>query len=261
MLRILSLGAGVQSTTVALLSSNGLLPPIDCAIFADTGWEPIAVYTHLAWLEQQLPFKVHHVSAGTSIKDQNQRIEGARFVSLPMYTQGGGRLRRECTRHWKLDPIHQKIRELLGLAKGEHAKKWGLVQLWIGISLDEADRMRDSEHTWIQHYYPLCEQRPMTRQDCLRWLKKQGYPEPARSSCVGCPYHTQQEWRHLKKNCPTEFSEAVQFERTAGQARGPQNSQAFLHQARIPLDTIDFSTLEDQGQLNWLDECTGMCGN
>jgi hypothetical protein len=43
-LRVLSLGAGVQSTTMALLAAHGEIGPMpDCAIFADTGWEPRAV--------------------------------------------------------------------------------------------------------------------------------------------------------------------------------------------------------------------------
>ncbi len=50
-LRVLSLGAGVQSTTLALMAAHGVVGPMpDCAIFADTGWEPKAVYDHLAWL-------------------------------------------------------------------------------------------------------------------------------------------------------------------------------------------------------------------
>ena len=50
-LRVLSLGAGVQSTTLALLAVRGEIGPMpDCAIFADTGWEPRAVYEHLTWL-------------------------------------------------------------------------------------------------------------------------------------------------------------------------------------------------------------------
>lgn len=70
-LRILSLGAGVQSTTLALLAAHGVVGPMpDCAIFADTGWEPKAVMDHLAWLMSPnvLPFPVHIVSAG-NIRD------------------------------------------------------------------------------------------------------------------------------------------------------------------------------------------------
>jgi len=48
-LHIISLGAGVQSTTMALMAAHREIEPMpDCAIFADTGWEPKAVYDHLA---------------------------------------------------------------------------------------------------------------------------------------------------------------------------------------------------------------------
>lgn len=47
-LRVLSCGAGVQSSTVLLMAVEGELPPIDVAIFADTGLEPPDVY---AWLD------------------------------------------------------------------------------------------------------------------------------------------------------------------------------------------------------------------
>ena len=50
-LRVLSLGAGVQSTAVLLMMIEGQLPKADAVIFADTGWEPIAVYDHLKKLE------------------------------------------------------------------------------------------------------------------------------------------------------------------------------------------------------------------
>jgi hypothetical protein len=260
-LKILSLGAGVQSTTIALLSKHGELPPLDCAIFADTGWEPKAVYRHLAWLELQLPFPVHRVTAGDSIRDEPQTRPTGKFINLPVFIKGAGRSPRQCTRHWKIEPIHQKIRELLGLARYEHAKKWHLLEKWIGISLDEADRMRDSEHTWIQHRYPLCFDLPKSRQGCLTWLKAHGYPEPPRSACIPCPFHSSAEWRALKNNSPDEFQEAVAFEKKI-QAGMPENQpRPFLHQSRRPLEQVDFSTPEDHGQLNWLDECTGMCGN
>jgi hypothetical protein len=58
-LRVLSLGADVQSTTLALMAGRGIISPMpDCGIFADTGWEPTAVYDHLAWLiaPNVLPF-------------------------------------------------------------------------------------------------------------------------------------------------------------------------------------------------------------
>ena len=40
-MNIISLGAGVQSSTMALMAAKGLITPMpDAAIFSDTGWEP-----------------------------------------------------------------------------------------------------------------------------------------------------------------------------------------------------------------------------
>ena len=62
---IISLGAGVQSSTMALMAAHGEITPMpDCAIFADTQWEPAAVYKHLEKLERALPFPVYRVTAG-----------------------------------------------------------------------------------------------------------------------------------------------------------------------------------------------------
>jgi 3'-phosphoadenosine 5'-phosphosulfate sulfotransferase (PAPS reductase)/FAD synthetase len=49
-LTVISLGAGVQSSTMAIMAAKGDLPPVDVAIFADTGNEPKAVYTYLNYL-------------------------------------------------------------------------------------------------------------------------------------------------------------------------------------------------------------------
>ena len=48
-LRTLSLGAGVQSSTLYLLAVTGELPLPDVAIFAHTQSEPTWVYEHQDW--------------------------------------------------------------------------------------------------------------------------------------------------------------------------------------------------------------------
>jgi 3'-phosphoadenosine 5'-phosphosulfate sulfotransferase (PAPS reductase)/FAD synthetase len=66
-LRLLSLGAGVQSTAVLLLACERVIPPFDHALFADTGWEPRAVYETLSRLREraaQAGFPIRMVSAG-----------------------------------------------------------------------------------------------------------------------------------------------------------------------------------------------------
>jgi hypothetical protein len=89
-LRALSLGVGVQSTTLALMAAHGEICPMpDRAIFADTGWEPKAVYEHLEWLMSPnvLPFPVHIVSAGNIRDGLMEAADGQRWASIPAFTK------------------------------------------------------------------------------------------------------------------------------------------------------------------------------
>ena len=55
-LRILSLGAGVQSSTLALMIEKGEIPMVDAAIFADVGAEPKKVIKWLDFLKKKFLF-------------------------------------------------------------------------------------------------------------------------------------------------------------------------------------------------------------
>src|SRR5690606_34860051 len=87
-LRVLSLGAGVQSTALALMAAHGEFEQKpDCAIFADTGWEPRDVYEHLDRLERELPFPLYRVSAGNIREDALAPKNGKRFVTMPLHVR------------------------------------------------------------------------------------------------------------------------------------------------------------------------------
>jgi hypothetical protein len=256
-LTVISLGAGVQSTTMALMAAHGeILPMPDCAIFADTGWEPAAVYKHLDWLTGVLPFPVHVVSAGDLRADTLARSKATsgRVAAVPWYTlsprgqEGMGR--RQCTKEYKLRPIQRKIVELLdGRPKGG-------CELWIGISSDEAYRMKSSRVQYVINRWPLVESW-INRRKCLAWMEAYGYPAPPKSSCIGCPFHADEQWRQLS---PAEFADAVMIDRAIRHQPGFRGQQ-FMHRSLKPLDKVDFSTAEDRGQLNlFLNECEGMCG-
>ena len=128
-LQLISLGAGVQSSTMALMAARGEITPMPAAaIFADTQAEPPSVYRWLDWLEKQLPFPVHRVTAGDLGADVlRPRItaDGRRYcrTNLPFFTvdnntgeQGMVRM-RSCTKDFKIRPIEKKVRELIGVAK------------------------------------------------------------------------------------------------------------------------------------------------
>jgi hypothetical protein len=262
-LHVISLGAGVQSTTLALMAAARELQPMpDCAIFADTGWEPKAVYEHLAWLMSPnvLPFPVHVVSAGDLREDTLRRSNttGGRFAAVPWFIRStdargvyeDGRGKRQCTKEYKVRPVQKKVVELLG---GKRPASGACV--WIGISTDEAARAKPSRVRYIDNSFPLLWSR-LSRQDCLRWLERHEYPAPPKSSCIGCPFHNNAEWRALNSD---EFADAVAVDLAIRKQPGFTGEQ-FMHRAMKPLSEVDLSTPEERGQSNWINECEGMCG-
>jgi hypothetical protein len=137
-----------------------------------------------------------------------------------------------------------------------------LIIQWIGISADEAERQKDSRVPWIKHYYPLIEKN-MTRQDCVSWMLKNGYPEPPRSACVFCPFHSDKEWLRIK-SCPKDWNRVVEFERQLQDAASRQNAltgKPFLHKSCKPIDQVDFTNAKGYEQISLFgNDCEGLCG-
>jgi hypothetical protein len=246
-LTVISLGAGVQSTTMALMAAHGeIMPMPDCAIFADTGWEPKSVYDHLDWLDSVLPFPIHRVSQG----NLKEAVTSGGFSSVPFFTKTGLGA-RQCTYQFKLRPIHRKVRELLG-----GTPKGGATML-IGISYDEMIRMKDSRVKYMVNRFPLVELE-MRRHQCLDWMARHGYPTPPRSACLGCPFKRDSEWRALRDGPKEEWDDTVAADKAL--RKETRKVDQFMHRSLKPLDEVDLSTPEDHGQLNFLSECEGMCG-
>lgn len=262
-IHIISLGAGVQSSAMALMAAAGELRPLPaCAIFADTQAEPASVYRWLDWLEPQLPFRVYRVTAGDLAETSTRiRTSGSGQVyishSVPAYTlnKNGskGTWWRQCTDKHKLVPL----RKAINAARGKHE-----AIVWIGISKDEIIRMKPSRVKGIVHSWPLIDAN-LTRQGCLDWMRKKGFPTPPRSSCSFCPYHSNAEWRRLKVQEPQAFDEAVAYEQrmqTAAASIPRLDSVPFLHPSRVPLSQVDFCDPKIKQPELWGNECEGMCG-
>ncbi len=167
-------------------------------------------------------------------------------------------IRRQCTGDYKIVPIRRKVRELLGIA-GRRSPKTPVAEQWIGISIDEALRMKPSFEGWQVNRWPLIEQR-MTRADCLRWLARHGYPRPPKSSCIGCPFHSDTQWRRIRDDDSAGWRQAVEVDRAIRRGLRGMRGEVFLHRSATPLELADLDT-ETRGQLDlWPNECEGMCG-
>ena len=270
-LRILSLGAGVQSSALLIMAARGDLPGLDAAIFSDTGWEPAAVYEHLNRLEVEVAkpagIPIYRVSSG-NIRADALNPE-ARFATMPLYVKNAdgtdGMVRRQCTSEYKLKPIKRKVRELLGCPHPTPIPAGVFVEQWIGISTDEESRALDKDGNlktgdvnYSRNRYPLLEQ-DMSRDKCRALLDAYGFGQTPKSACIGCPFHTNAHWRMIKES-PADWADAVDFDKQIrnGSARANAqgqslNGEAFLHRSRVPLELAPISRV---GYTEWANRQT-----
>tara|TARA_R110000772_G_scaffold268553_1_gene396072 strand:+ start:65 stop:955 length:891 start_codon:yes stop_codon:yes gene_type:complete len=283
---VLSLGAGVQSSALALMAAHGEITPTpDFAVFADVGAEPTEVYEWLETLKELIaaaphPFPIYTVKKenGDLTKDQlsvttssgkGAKPKGETYIRkiIPMFgiTPDGekrGAIGRACTQDYKILPIRKYIRHACNIPRGT---KTPMVTMWIGISWDEAQRAKESRVDWCQHRWPMLENR-MLRSDCINWMYDHGYPVPPRSACYYCPFHSNTEWRRMRDEDPEHFQKAVKFDAELRKQVKTHDRftrmEVYLHNSCKPLDQIDFDNDEDRGQQVWdfQSECEGMCG-
>jgi hypothetical protein len=231
-LRVLSLGWGVQSWTLAAMAALGEIEPVDVAIHSDTTHEMAGTYAHAAkwtpWLEER------GVKVVTVRPNDASLVDRYGGVMMPTYTIDAngefGQIRRQCTGAWKVMPIRRYLRSVL-----PSSPRPGAVQLLTGISWDEALRMKDSNVKYIEHDYPLVDRR-IRRSDCILWLERNKLDVPPKSSCVFCPYHNIKAWEHLKRDGGADWEHAVLADAEIRNARGKGvDMELFVHPYRQPL--------------------------
>ena len=280
---ILNLGAGVQSTTLYLMSMAGEIRPFDACIFADTGEEPQAVYRHLEWLQSLNGPQILIRSAGSKLGEdlrygQHPKGQGkARFATIPAFSkidgEEPGRTKRQCSSEYKIEVIERAIRrDVLGLEPRKRVPKTTKVHQYYGISLDEksrASRIWERYHITrespFEPHFPLIE-RSMTRANCLDYLSDRVPHAVPRSACVFCPFHTDLEWQRLKDAGGEDWARAVEIDhvlRTTGAiANRDMRQTMYVHKSCRPIDEVDFHPRVNakEMQLGFGVECEGVCG-
>jgi 3'-phosphoadenosine 5'-phosphosulfate sulfotransferase (PAPS reductase)/FAD synthetase len=258
-LRLLSLGAGVQSTTLLLLAAEGRIPKPDYAIFADTGWEPATVYAHLDRLDREvaqpagIPIHRVRVSGGTEHRVSGDlradSLNPGSFVRIPVFVMdragnGAAMVRRQCTEEYKVKPIKEEVRRLFGYPHPRPVPRGMYAEQAIGISRDEFHRAKDAQVQYLRNVFPLLDldgaadgREGWTRNDCMRYLRANGWGETPKSACIGCPFHGNRQWRDLRDNHPEEWADAVDFDHQLRktQLRGIKEAP-YLHRSLKPLD-------------------------
>jgi hypothetical protein len=117
-------------------------------------------------------------------------------------------------------------------------KRPGTVEQWIGITLDEAHRAKESDVQYIVNRHPFLEMldRPWTRGMVIHWLRERGLEVPVSSSCVFCPYHDDLTWRRIKMSGNGDWRRAVEVDRAIRNKR--PGYRCYLHSSRKPLEDV-----------------------
>lgn len=243
----MSYGGGVQTVAIITLVLEGKLPRPDVLVMADTEREVVTTFEYLnQWVKPTLDKLGLQVEiAPHSLATVDLESAGGEIL-LPAFTRQNGRIGKMptfCSNEWKQRVIRRWLKD----------KDIIDTDVWLGISLNEAERMKSSGLNWYRHVYPLIELVPMHRAQCVAQIQKYGWPIPHKSRCWMCPNQSPREWKKMKQLNDGDFQKAVELESKLRQA----DPHIYFHPLAIPLaQAVEQSEL----QADMFDGCdSGYC--
>ena len=275
-MKIQSNGMGVQSVAMYILSSLEILPVFDYSIFADPGKEKKETYEYLDVLKDwsqkksRIRIPIIHDKSKNLYQDllNNSNSTGQRFASIPGYTlnEDGtiGMLRRQCTHEYKILVVEDNIRKIFGIDKRQSYPE--IVELYIGISLDEIKRIAKPHRKNVRYVYPFCNWvstrkrgwregfTTLTRADLINIILEQNLPLPPKSSCIFCPFQVDYNWLKHKQN--GEWNDIIAVDNAIrNSSKKGIKQKVFLHKSCKPIDEVELN--ENQMKIDF--NCGAFC--
>ena len=246
---IISLGAGTQSSALLLLAADGELDDLPrLALFADTGHERPATYEWLKRLEAESSIPVERTTAG----DLLEAATTDSFNPIPLHTtndDGSTTMgRKQCTYQFKIRPIRALLRR-----RGYGPKR--PIQMLMGISVDEVERVKPSSVGWVENRYPLIDL-GWRRADCIRYLRERMGEEPPNSACYFCPLVGDGRRLEIRASDPPTFERMVKADEAM--RIGRNGREQFVSGSMIPLREL--AEAADRQPSLFDAECEGYCG-
>lgn len=275
-MKILSFGAGMQSTALALMSCENairktnpypLVPIYDAVIFCDLGLEP-------TWVKEQMEFTRRSCeSAGIFFKvletplyhDFVQNFGERRTVSIPWWTLRSdghkSKMPRNCTIDYKVNEISKYVRwELLGYNRGQHLKPedYKAHEMHMGFSAEESRRCGENPNKLFVNHFPLVEM-GMTRADSYKYILEVWGLDTKASACAFCPFHRNYFFQYLKENDNEVYNAVIGIDNLLRDKnpRPPMDSDLFISRSRkrildlTPDDCNDAEHFEYCGKKMW----------
>lgn len=279
-MKILSCGAGMQSTALALMSCENAssqskaqaipypaVPVYDLVVFCDLGFEPPWVMRQVEFIRNAcgaagIPFKVLD---SPLYSDFMKNFGERRTISVPWWTLGKNghksRMPRNCTIDYKVEMISKYFRwEVLGYRKGQRLRPEDRKahEMHMGFSAEESRRCKESPNAMFVNRFPLVEM-GLTRADNYAYIKDVWGLETKASACAFCPFHQNYFFKYLKENLPAAYKKLVGVDELLRDKnpKPPMDSDLFISRSRKRLaeltdeDCDDAQCFEYCGQQIW----------
>ena len=275
-MKILSCGAGMQSSALHLMSCENALakirgePPVwpqvpiyDISIFCDLGFEP-------PWVKKQVEFLAnagHSCGVPLVILDSPlytdfmENFGERRTISIPWWTikEDGhkSKMPRNCTIDYKVELISKYVRwELLGYKKGQRLREEDKKahEMHMGFSAEESRRCKESPKPMFVNKFPLVEM-GLTRADNFAYIKDVWGLETKASACSFCPFHKNYFFKFLRENEPEQYAQVVGVDELLRDKnpKPPMDSDLFISRSRKRLMDLTDEDCNDA-------ECFEYCG-
>lgn len=260
-LDVQSIGFGVQSTAMALMSGMDLIPRADKYYFSELRETPetIDYIGYVMPILHDLGVDVH-ILKPTDIYEHILSWDTADRVSMiPLWFRNEiGKpqpLNRACTVDFKIEVVAKQIRKDLDMPR----LKRNTIRIWQGISIDEIKRAKKTAlypDSFRVNHYPFIGQYANITCPEFNWRSysrekikedifiKNGFKVPPKSSCFFCPFHDIYYWHHIYTNFPKEWELACILDDSIRMYNTPSeilySQPFFLYVGLIPLRDIDF---------------------
>lgn len=223
--KILSFGAGVNSTAILVLHANGKYS-VNAVVFADTYGEHPETYEHISKtvipLCETVGLPFHQVSRG----DLYEEYWSKNIIPYRRF--------RSCTDKFKMRPIRKFVKQHYG------------EDVTYVLGIDYGERHRAEKHVGGNFEFPLIDMR-LAREDCKRIIKDFGMKVPVKSGCFFCPFTNKEGWKKLLRKHRDLFLLSEKFEK---------NSRAYPKYTLTskPLQRIREAIDNQKSLCNWIDE-------
>lgn len=275
-LEILSFGAGMQSTALALMSCENakakergqelpwpLVPIYDLVVFCDLGFEP-------PWVMEQVEFTRKACEwAGIWFKvlesplysDFMENFGERRTISIPWWTLGDdghkSKMPRNCTIDYKVETISKFIRwEVLGYRKGQRLREEDKKahKMHMGFSAEEARRCKESPNPMFVNRFPLVEM-GLVRADNYAYIKDVWGLATKASACTFCPFHQNYFFQNLKETQPETYRKLLEVDNLLRDKnpKPPMEADLFISRSRKRLEDLTPEDCDDA-------QCFEYCG-